>query len=54
MDAGARRRTGRSRPSGRMRRGAVPVVFATVRMPASRRAAAMSRVTVDFPRVPFT
>ena len=52
--AGARRRTGSSRPSGSRTRAAVPVVFATAGIPASRSADQMSRVTVDFPRVPLT
>ena len=54
MLAGAHRLTGCSEPSARMSRAAVPVVFASVGIPASRNAAATSRVTVDLPRVPLT
>ena len=36
------------------RRGWVPVVLAQVRMPPARRPAAISRVTLDLPRVPLT
>ena len=48
------RYTGTSRPFGRMKRGTVPVVLATLRTPASRSPAAMRRVTLVLPRVPFT
>jgi hypothetical protein len=48
------RRTGRSSRSPVMNIGTVPVVFAVTRFPAARSPAAISRVTEDFPRVPFT
>ena len=43
-----------SLPSGRIHAAWVPVVFAQVRMPASRKMAAISRVTLVLPRVPLT
>ena len=43
-----------SLPSASIIRGAVPVVLAKVRKPPALKPAAMSRVTLDFPRVPFT
>ena len=48
------RKTATSRPSGRIMRARVPVVLATVHNPASRRAPATRRVTLDLPRVPAT
>ncbi len=50
----AGRNTGSSRPSGRIMRASVPVVLAQVTTPCARRPAAISRVTLDLPRVPFT
>ena len=47
------RKMGTSRPSGRIMRASVPVVFAAVRMPAWRSAEASRRVTLDLPRVPL-
>ena len=41
-------------PSASITRGAVPVVFAKVLRPPSRRPAAINRVTLDFPLVPLT
>ena len=54
MFAGDLRRIVSSLPSGRISLGRVPVVLARVRMPDRRSAAAIRRVTFDFPRVPFT
>ena len=54
MFGGPSRWTGSSDPSGRISLADVPVVFATVRIPAPRKVAATSLVTLDFPRVPFT
>ncbi len=48
------RKTGYSSPSGKIMRASVPVVFAQVRSPPARMPAAMRRVTLDLPRVPFT
>ena len=48
------RKTGYSLASGRIMRARVPVVFAHVVMPPARKPPAMSRVTLDFPLVPFT
>ena len=49
-----RRTTGSSLPSGRIRRAFEPVTLATVRIPPSRSAAAIRRVTEDLPRLPLT
>jgi hypothetical protein len=46
--------TGSSAPSGRMKRAAVPVVFAITRSPPPRIAPAQSRVMELLPRMPFT
>ena len=49
-----RRRTGSSRPITSMVMGSVPVVLQNTRTPPARRPASIKRLTVDFPRVPFT
>ena len=54
IDADRKRWIMRSLPSASMTRGAVPVVLANVRRPPARRPAAINRVTLDLPRVPFT
>src|SRR5262249_31583914 len=53
-EAGPRRGQACSRPSGRIKRGSEPVVLATTLRPPARKAAAISRVVVDLPRVPAT
>ena len=54
MLAGARRSMSSCRPSGWMAMGRVPVVLHRTRCPPAVRPAAIMRVTVDLPRVPFT
>ena len=54
MDADRRRWIIKSLPSSLIIRGADPVVFAIVFMPPARKPAAINRVTLDFPRAPFT
>ena len=49
-----RRRSGRSTPSVPISRGTVPVVLQKTDQPPDFNPAAIIRVTVDFPRIPFT